>query len=649
MWPTMTNAPPRPRRRRSALAVPVALLATALTTLAPTTPLVPTPTPALAQVEDSASWTIIYYGVADNDLEAALVADVKEMTRAGFGGEVNLYGLIDRSPVDYSDPYGETIDGPLGELGDFSTAKAFRVIGGQLVEDLDLGEVDMADPETLGWFVAEVMRVSPSDHTALILSDHGAGAYAFGVDEGSGEATVMTAQDITRALLPATFASGRGLDIIAFDACLMANLEVTGWVSGVADLLVASEDLIPSTGFRYDDLSALTADPTMEPRELASLLVESFGEQYATSEFATTSLSVVDLDTTLTLSAAVSSLAEALIDTEYHIGFRAALADSTSQLALDDVYGFVDLGDLAQRLAQPGSPDEVRIAADAVWAALDRSVVESWGGLARSTATGLSIAVPTRPEVFDGLEYAVLGNTEWAEWLQSLFDQADAAPSTSSMWSSPQPDVELLDEQGIVISAALDQDVVESQGLVDTLGVYGEPTDQGGMEILLRYPAVTDSGAIGTVSSSWGYSLFGLTDGTTTVFPSTLLIPSESVITGSIDGSYVDDGTTAEAQLGFTLDTQGGGITDVQLWVYTDSGGWASIAPRAGSFFLPSLYQVSPDGSTITVESLDLLSFDDGVVIDEYGLRAGQPLAAGLTAIDGSGNAWTVFGITERP
>jgi hypothetical protein len=507
----------------------------------------------------------------------------------------------------------------------------------------------MADPDTLGWFVAEVMRVSPSDHTALIMSDHGAGAYAFGVDEGSAEATRMTAQDIAIGLRSAVASSGRPLDIVAFDACLMANFEMTSWMSGSADLLVASEDLIPGTGFRYDDLSALTADPTMEPAEFASLLVDSFGEQYATSEFATTSLSVTDLSTALRLDQAVTLLAEALDDTQHHIGFRAALADSTSQIALDDVYGFADLGDLVRRLAQPGNPDDVRIAADAVWAVLDQAVIESWGGLARSAATGMSIAVPTRPEVFDGLDYAVLGNPAWAEWLQSLFDQADAVPSTLSMWSSPQPDVELLDEEGIVISAFLDQDVVDSQGLVDTLGVYGQPTEQGGMEILLRYPAITDSGAVGTVSSSWGYSLFGLTDGTTTVFPSTLLIPSEAVITGSIDGSYVDDGTTAEAQLGFTLDTQGGGITDVQLWVYTDSGGWASIAPRAGSFFLPSLYQVSPDGSTITVESLDLLSFDDGVVIDEYGLSAGQPLAAGLTAIDGSGSAWTVFGITERP
>jgi hypothetical protein len=620
-----------------------------MTTIAPATPLVPTPGPVLAQADAAASWTIIYYGAADNDLEAALVADVKEMTRAGFGGEVNLYGLIDRSPVDYSDPYGEYVDGPLGELGDFSTAKAFRVIGDELIEDLDLGEVDMADPDTLGWFVAEVMRVSPSDHTALIMSDHGAGAYAFGVDEGSAEATRMTAQDIAIGLRSAVASSGRPLDIVAFDACLMANFEMTSWMSGSADLLVASEDLIPGTGFRYDDLSALTADPTMEPAEFASLLVDSFGEQYATSEFATTSLSVTDLSTALRLDQAVTLLAEALDDTQHHIGFRAALADSTSQIALDDVYGFADLGDLVRRLAQPGNPDDVRIAADAVWAVLDQAVIESWGGLARSAATGMSIAVPTRPEVFDGLDYAVLGNPAWAEWLQSLFDQADAVPSTLSMWSSPQPDVELLDEEGIVISAFLDQDVVDSQGLVDTLGVYGQPTEQGGMEILLRYPAITDSGAVGTVSSSWGYSLFGLTDGTTTVFPSTLLIPSEAVITGSIDGSYVDDGTTAEAQLGFTLDTQGGGITDVQLWVYTDSGGWASIAPRAGSFFLPSLYQVSPDGSTITVESLDLLSFDDGVVIDEYGLSAGQPLAAGLTAIDGSGSAWTVFGITERP
>ena len=646
--PLWAGGPTRPRRALRLTAA--AVLLSSLATLGAG----PSPVPAGAQA-GTGTWTVIYYGVADNDLEAALTADVAEMTQAGFGDEVAMYGLIDRSPIDYSDPYGEFVDGPLGALGDFAGTKAFRVIGDDLVEDLDLGEVDMADPDTLAWFVAEVMRVSPTDHTALIMSDHGAGAYAFGVDEGAvedeGDApTSMDAQEIAVALRTATADAGRPLDVLAFDACLMANFEMTAWLSGSADLLVASEDLVPGFGFRYQDLVGLTQDPSMDPLEFAGLLVDSFGEQYASSDFAATSLSVTDLSTAQLLDRAVSGLATALAESEYHVGFQAATADSSSVLALDDVYGFVDLGDLARRLAQPGNPEAVRIAADAVFAAVDRAVVDEWGGLARDSATGMSIAIPTDPEVFEGLRYAVLGNPDWAEWLSSVFEAAEAVDSTDTLWQTDVPDVELLDESGIVISARLDADVVAEQGLVDATGLFGMPTADGGMEVYLYYPAVTDSGERGLVRSSWAYQVFALTDGETTQYPSTLLLPNEAVINARINGTYTAGGTDHDAVFEFVLDAQGGGITEVRLLVFDEQGGaWGSISPVVGSTFSPIVYQVSPDGSSIDEVLLDPLSFDAGVEVSELTVNPGVEISAGLLASDSAGTPWTVFGSTERP
>jgi hypothetical protein len=73
----------------------------------------------------------------------------------------------------------------------------------------------------------------------------------------------------------------RHLSIIGMDACLMAMIEVQYQVRQFADVMVASQEVEPLKGWPYDTILAdLAARPTMEARELSTLIVDRFVESY---------------------------------------------------------------------------------------------------------------------------------------------------------------------------------------------------------------------------------------------------------------------------------------------------------------------------------------------------------------------------------
>ena len=50
------------------------------------------------------------------------------------------------------------------------------------------------------------------------------------------------------------YRAGKKIDIIAFDACLMADIEVAYTLQPYADYLVSSQETVPGPGFNYADI-----------------------------------------------------------------------------------------------------------------------------------------------------------------------------------------------------------------------------------------------------------------------------------------------------------------------------------------------------------------------------------------------------------
>ena len=110
----------------------------------------PEPEPDLTTpVEDEtgAAWTILIYMDGDNDLESYVMHDLNELEASMLTPDVRVLVLADRA------------EGYVTEDGDWTTARRYEivpdadldVVASPVIEDL--GEVDMADPQTLGDFI----------------------------------------------------------------------------------------------------------------------------------------------------------------------------------------------------------------------------------------------------------------------------------------------------------------------------------------------------------------------------------------------------------------------------------------------------------------------------------------------------------------
>ena len=155
-----------------------------------------------------------------------------------------------------------------------------------LIEESSL--VSMTDPDTLSDFVSFCAENYPANRNALIMWDHGGGtAGGYGSDEFFPDKSLMLS-DIDSALTKA----GVKFDFVGFDACLMGTVENAYMLEKHADYLIASEELEPGEGWKYDGwLPDLCANTSMETVELGKLIIDSFISASGSEQ----TLSIVDL------------------------------------------------------------------------------------------------------------------------------------------------------------------------------------------------------------------------------------------------------------------------------------------------------------------------------------------------------------------
>lgn len=213
----------------------------------------------------SRKWTFAVYMVADNNLDPAALEDIREMQSVGSTSQVNIVVLLDRFYVNgtqilyIGEGYNQTVWG--GWSGEY--------------------ELNTGDPDTLTQFLEFVASNYPAEHYALVLWDHGDGWSGFGWDDTNNDH--LTIEEIKNALISFKKVTGVKIDLLGFDACLMASVEVAYTLSLTDEVgvLVASEDYVPWFGWPYDMiLSKLVENPYLSPAELANTIVDEYVESY---------------------------------------------------------------------------------------------------------------------------------------------------------------------------------------------------------------------------------------------------------------------------------------------------------------------------------------------------------------------------------
>lgn len=116
----------------------------------------------------------------------------------------------------------------------------------------------MGEPASLTRFLDYAREYYPADSYGLVLWDHGGGPMVgFGMDtayKGDG----LTLPELRQAFEQSGFKGEGKLEWLAFDACLMASLEVASLFSQHAHYMIASQDTLPGYGFDYAFLKDLS-------------------------------------------------------------------------------------------------------------------------------------------------------------------------------------------------------------------------------------------------------------------------------------------------------------------------------------------------------------------------------------------------------
>ncbi|MEM2899651.1 MAG: clostripain-related cysteine peptidase, partial [Thermoplasmata archaeon] len=333
-------------------------------------------------------WTFMVFLNADNNLEGAGITDLNEMETIGSTSNVNIVVQIDRNP-NYDSSNGDTT----GVRRYFVKRDSNpSTITSPVLSYL--GELNMGSPDVLADFVKWAVFTYPAKKYCLVIWDHGGGINGASYDETSGD-DALEPIELKNALLNAQQAGVPKIDLLGFDACLMANIEVAYELSTTAKYMVASEETEPGDGWPYNAiLGALATTPTMEPLELGKNIVDSYKQFYESAGDYKNTMCVLDLTKINPLCAKVNLIADILLS-----GLESSYSDSyvtkikNARNSVSNYYSntHVDLGHIVYLLS---SIDAVKSASTDFTSLKNDVVVYNYAGSANANSKGLSIYFP---------------------------------------------------------------------------------------------------------------------------------------------------------------------------------------------------------------------------------------------------------------
>ncbi|MBX3166159.1 MAG: hypothetical protein KF760_02060 [Candidatus Eremiobacteraeota bacterium] len=389
------------------------------------------PAPPQPELKD---WTVLVYSVSDNNLYRYMQMDLDEAERIGSTNEMNLLAETSHQPRG-----GNVVRLKL-------ETDATPGLKSPVVQDLGR-QHDMAKSSSLADSIAWAMKEYPSKNFMLICSDHGAGWK--GAHHAESTDSWMNLSDLEDGLRQAQEQTGKKIDVLGFDECLMASTEVAHQLQPYANYLVASEETEGGAGWQYDQAlggaktsnsnsrvlsgkvlnyaaAALRSREPLTPESMAKGIVQmAEGHQRDLG-----TMSAVDLNKMPAVSAALDNFAGVVLDS----GLTKADFQSVAQKAQK----FADFADMAHfvDLASEKFGGAVKEAADGIKTALADALVANQHSASYPNARGLNIEIDRQasllniPNMDEGdinrLSFDKYSNTKfakdtrWDEMLQKV-------------------------------------------------------------------------------------------------------------------------------------------------------------------------------------------------------------------------------------
>jgi hypothetical protein len=597
---------------------------------------------------DGGTWTVLTYEIADTDLEPFMMTDVGEMGAVGSQENLSIVSLVDRAD-------GYTDESVLG-IDDWVGGKLLEITPGGADELDDLGDINTGDPQVLADFITRGITDYPADNYALIISDHGASWPGVGGDESSDEDGLSLAE-IDEGISTGLAGAGLGkLDLLGFDACLMATYEVASALAPLADRMLASQELEPGHGWDYTALDVAAEGATAD--ELGASLIKGFEAQAVSEETdSEITLSLVDLTRMSTVDDALSTLTSQLVE-------RAASVSPVVGRTLASTLGFgkspdpdqdsfmTDLGMLAGEIGVDAL--DVSDAADELVRAINDVVLDKVDGQATRGATGLSIYFPPTSGYYQaGYDDLAVGGG-WPQFLANYYGEGAAIPAEQKPHFTVGTASTFFDDEGVNITAAFD--LAAADNLSSSNIRYGIVEGDGSITYIGEEPAEISDDGTGTALGSFDLTQFTISDGEDTA-------GSYLQLTTADDGSYVNfdvpmayyapgDDAAQDALLSIVFDGESGDITSETYYSYDEvSGNYGELSTEADGIIVPQVLSVAADGTEQWVFTSESGLYADlpNLEYDLADLASGTQLYLELWVTDFGGNTDMVSAVVTVP
>jgi len=383
-----------------------------------------------------ADWTFMTY-ISDSDLEYFAIEDMIEMERVGSTDNVNIVVQIDRwdgyDKPDWNDDSN----------GDWETAKRYlitkenkgdHVIGSTAIEDI--GEINTGDPDELVEFVQWAQANYPAEHYALNIWNHGSGATGVAYEQScpdycweyGNEADKLELSEIDAALNEITNNGENKLDIVGFDACLMATIEVVEAVAPYSDIMIGSEILEPGDGWDYSFLQLIVDNPATTPGQLGAKIVDTFVAQGQSSDqsYALTMLNMTAAEYAIN---SINALAE-LKDSTTLISDLEAIRYDSVHVEAGDSSSAVDLLHMLTSLSQYTSSYEVKMAANQAAANVSAMIMKAEfdgdpSDIDTTGMTGVSILFPNLEDEWAKRSKGMGEESQWVELMDDYYEEQE--------------------------------------------------------------------------------------------------------------------------------------------------------------------------------------------------------------------------------
>lgn len=601
--------------------------------------------PAGEAAGDGADWTVMVYVMGDNDLEPFAIQDLLEMSAVGSTDRVNIVALVDRHPA--------YINEAVGPVEEFEDTRSLYIGPESIESSSELGELNLGDPETLASFIEAGVSDYPAERYAVVLWNHGAPWTGMGPDESNGS-DILDLAEINAGFTEGLARAGLdSIDLIGFDACLMASYEVATTVADHGDFMLASEELEPGHGWNYEALQLLVDNPEYSAVDLGQAIIDGFvGQAQVNNTEEEITLSLLDLRVMGSVEQALDQLAQPLMANPIAAAPILAQARTASLTfgsnpdpTLDSHQ--IDLGNLVQHL---GNADSLLVVpAKQLERALDQLVVATASGPATTGATGVSIYFPVFAEHFRQGYLFLEDIPVWPELLTSYYTAGEALPEAeqASFDNSEGEAQYFFDEDGLNIFDLFN--AVAEGNIVAAKIQYGilDESDDSIIFIGEEPGEVSDDGS-GIAAAIYDLTVLTISDGEDTDFAYLdLEIDAENeLLLIDVPLWYVPpedfetDDPPRDVVLSLVTDLDGNVLSEVYYLIGPD-GTVGELNADPNGLIFPVVLNQYPDGTSewLTLSEQGLWANLPDLQYNLDPLEAGTWLYAELVIYDFSGNS----------